>query len=360
MGTRSQIAFFLLIFLFSQQRASLAQHQGGSVMPGPGMSRVDVLLSKTKVVCVGRYLLDVPESANVVYGPASTPYPIERLPFQAKRIDEFVAELVRDAKANKSKHPIGPASRPGSKVGTVVAGINEHHKIIYSVEKMTGVYYNLQSVIALGGDIYLQERSQFGEPSELDSLIAELKSIAKRLVVRSDLPPRKGPGFCIDGAWIGDDGNPDYERVTLGVRLNEFKDVHLSIDMSLKSELVESDALEPRLKSAEEEARRTGHADWYARIKAFRRGERKLANWTGYEIIARKPPQETATGFHEFAFVSQGEPKNPSLLMISISFLTGVKDDSVGGTIPSLSDEEAIQVWDKLKGSIRPATGSGE
>lgn len=81
--------------------------KGRAAVDEERQSRVDALLSKRRTICMGRYLLDVPESARVVYGPASAPYPIERLSSQAARLNEIVAELVRDAGANKSKHPIG-------------------------------------------------------------------------------------------------------------------------------------------------------------------------------------------------------------------------------------------------------------
>lgn len=356
MSTRRSNVLLTLVLASAMYGTGFAQTTlGRNVMPGHIAGRIEVLLSKTKVICVGRYVIDVPETSDVVYGPASTPYPIQRYMGKANRLNEVVASVVQDALANKSKHPIGPASRPGSMVGNVIAGINERHKIVYSVEKTTGVYYSLVSVIALGDDIYVQERSHFGDPSELESIVLELKAIARRITAREDRDINLKPGFCIDGAIVGDEGVPEYESVTLGIRLKQFDDVHLSIEMSLKSELVESDALEPRLKAAEEEANLLGYGDWYARIRNFRRGERRLAGWKGYEVVARKPPQTDAIGSHEFAFVSQGEPKNPLLPVISISFFTGVKGDTVGGTAPSLSDNEAIQLWDRLTGSIRLA-----
>ena len=357
MGARLSIVLMILSFtLIPFKTASAQENQRGDTMSGKNANRVEALFAKTKIVCVGRYVFNVPESASVVFGPASIPYPIQRYPGEGGSLNEIVAGIVHDALASKSKHPIGPASQPGSLVGNVISGINERHKIVYSVEKSTGVYYKLVSVLALEDDIYILDRSHFGESSELATVVMELMEITKRVAVRDDRDIKVGPGFCIDGAFVSDAGIPEYERVTLGVRLKEYNDVHLSIEMSLKDELVDSDALEPRLKSAEEEAKALGHGDWYARIKTFRRGQRQLGGWNGYEIVARKPPQAKTFASHEFAFVSQGEPKNPMLPVISISFYTGVKEDSVGGTAPSLSDDEAIQLWDRLLESLRLAS----
>lgn len=100
-----------------------------------------------------------------------------------------------------------------------------------------------------------------------------------------------------------DHGVPEYERVTLGIRLKELEDVHLPVDMNLKSELVESDALEPKLMSAEAEAKLLGHGDWYARIKTARWGAPQIANWDGYEVVTKKPAQAKADADHTHALL---------------------------------------------------------
>ena len=46
----------------------------------PISSRVEKIFAETKTVCVGCYVLEVPMTSTVVYGPASVPFPIERNP----------------------------------------------------------------------------------------------------------------------------------------------------------------------------------------------------------------------------------------------------------------------------------------
>jgi hypothetical protein len=320
----------------------------------PKLSRIGEIFVKTKTVCVGRYMLEVPHTATVVYGPSSAPYPIERYPDQAARFEDLVQEFAKDALVRKSKFPIGPASSAGSLVGTIKPGVGAQHKIVYGVDKGTGAFYTLQSVFVLGTDLYVQEHSHYGDPSELEKVEEELKSIATRTILRPLGVPLEKAGVCIDGALVLDKGTSRFERTTLGIRLKEFNDVHVALDMILKDRLVESDALEPRLQEAEEDAKRQGRADWYSRIKFFRRGKRTISKWQGFEVLARRPPQENIPSLHEFSFVSQGVPGNPNQPVITLELYTGVKGNTFGAGAPTLRDDEVIELWDRLTNSITP------
>ncbi len=316
--------------------------------------RISHLFTKTKIVCVGRYLLDVPETAVVVYGPASTPYHIKRFPGKAGDFSRMVEMYANGALLKKSKFPIGPASKPGSLVGQVIPGFSDTNKIVYGVEEATGAFYSIQSLVVVGDDVYVQEHSYYGEFDGLAKVVDEMKIVAANLVPRAPLGIPPSAGVCIDGALVLDQAPSHHERTTVGVRLAEFDDVHFAMDMTLKDQLIESDSLESLLKSGEEKAKLAGKGEWYSRIKFLRRAERQISGWKGYEALARRPPQGKYSSFHEFAFVSQGEPNNPLLPVLSLDLYSGVQDNTVGIVVPSLNDGEAVDLWDRLTRSIRP------
>ncbi|UGQ46148.1 T6SS immunity protein Tli4 family protein [Massilia endophytica] len=160
-------------------------------------------------------------------------------------------------------------------------------------------------------------------------------------------------GFCIDGALVRDAKQSDIERIQVGVRLKEFPDVHFSIEMVRKNDKIESDALEPRLKEAEREAMLMGFGAWYARIKMLRRGERAIKPWNGYEVLAHMPEQEHEGESHHFNFVALGEPKNPYVPTIDMDLNTGVEQNRPGAARPSVTDDEAVYIWDRLTNSLR-------
>lgn len=350
------LAFTLLVFASTFQDSSSAQEISRGKTVVQSSNKIGRLFFKTKIVCVGRYLLEVPEKSTVVYGPASTPYHIERHKDKGAQFAQMVEDHVQEALSKRSKHPIGPASRPGSMVGTVLQGYSERQKLIYGVDAATGAFYSIQSLFVVGNDVYVQEHSHYGDPAELGKIAEELKVIAASIVPReSDGAPARA-GICIDGALVLAEELPHHERTTVGVRLAD--DVHFSMEMTLKDRLIESDALEVQLHTAEERAKVEGRGKSYAQFKFLRRGERQILEWKGYEALVRRPQQAGFESTHEFAFVSQGEPNNPMLPVISLDLYTGILDNTAGLGIPSLSDNEAVEIWDHLINSIRPLSAT--
>jgi hypothetical protein len=137
------------------------------------------------------------------------------------------------------------------------------------------------------------------------------------------------------------------------VRLKEYTDVHFSIQLVRKDYVVESDAIEPRLNQAQRDAVANGWGEWYSRIKLLRRRDRALGPWNGFEVLAHLPAQKGMHDTHDFNFVALGVPKDPHMPTIDMKLDTGVRDNQVGAVRPSISDNEAIYIWDQITASIR-------
>jgi hypothetical protein len=312
--------------------------------------RIDSLFLKTKAVCVGRFLIDVPEQAIIVYGPSETPWPISTYLGKAGEIDTFISDRLAEI-ADEKRFVSGALRDKGSLVGRVLDGAAPGQKIVIGVSKGSGRIYRMDSYTKVGEDLFVQRATPI--PSDKDEAIHDLNAIAVALSSRADSEVPAVPGVCIERGFIAETASLSYEAVNLGVRMLEFPDVHFSLSMIKKDKLVESDALEPRIKQAEEIARREGHAAWYERIKILRRGYRQLNKWQGFEILSRKPAQATEEESHEFAFLSQGQPSNPYLPVLDLEFHSGVQGNQIGGTRPSVTDDEAVAIWDRLTSSIR-------
>ncbi|MHA4868404.1 T6SS immunity protein Tli4 family protein [Duganella sp. PWIR1] len=307
---------------------------------------------KTKTVCVGRFLIDVPTTAQVVYGPTDAALNTERLPRKGPDLDLIVASRLLEIERDRA-YASGALSGNSSLVGTVRDGAIPNQKILFGVSTSSGAFYRVESYLKVGEDIFIQEGEAYSKNNELEELVHTMNVVAPMLQSRTaDVIP-VGPGLCIDGGFIRGAAKLEYENLTLGVRLAEYPDVHFSMSTSLKPFIVESDALDTRLAEAEKMAYQSGNGAWYLRIKMLRRGRRQIGRWDGFEVLARKPPQVKEGESHEFAFVSHGEPNNPMLPVLKISMYTGVKGNRTGGIQPSITDEEAISLWDKLSNSIR-------
>lgn len=317
-------------------------------------NRLISITESVRPICVGRFIIDVPRTAEIVYGPARLPVEIWR---QEGEGGDFAAAIKKTVEKSESRRWLayGPLQEDGSLIGAVWDGIGPDHKIVFGVGRAEGAYYNVQSLIKLGADLYLQEYEAYGEKHDYLDAVRDSKEIAQRLRSRQVDEIPSDPGVCIDGAFMMDpERRYMVEAVSVGIRLKEFSDVHISIEMTKKDIYIASDSIEPRLKAAEHDAIAQGKGSWYRRIKVLNKGQRRVGNWDGFEVGARIPAQEAGGEHHEFAFLSHSEPKNPMLPVLDIQLHTGVKDNVIGGVKPSITDAEAIYLWDKMLGSIRP------
>lgn len=307
--------------------------------------RLQPLFQKTRTVCFGHFMLDIPVTATVVFGVETVEWPIRYYPGEAANMAKHVANTLTEVE--KDRKYLDERDLPGlSRFGTVEDGIVPGQKLVFgSTDHFS---YTIDSFIPLGKDLFIQRAERVENEKEQVSV---LNTVARNLRFRHHDEIPTEAGSCIDGGFVA--AQAQHEETALGVRLAEFPDVHFSINATKKHILVESDALEPRLKGAEQDARKQGLGAVFARIKTFRRGPRQIGDWSGFEILARKPAHGDDTESHEFLFLSQGVPKDPLRPVLDLQLNTGVDDNRTASVRPSLTDEEAVALWDKLSSSIR-------
>jgi hypothetical protein len=309
------------------------------------------LFAKTRTVCIGRFLIDVPQESEIVYGPAWAPWEINAYAGKGARFDALLAERLSEIEGEK-RFAQGELREKDSLVGVTIPGAHADQKIVFGVSKAGGMIYQIDSYIKVNDGLFVQRADPI--PEDREAVVQDLKSVATRIRSRPELEIPMEPGVCIEGAFISDAKESGFEEMNLGVRLSRYPDVHFSLSLTKKDALVASDALAPRIEQAGEVARKLGQGAWYSRIKTLRRGDRAIGKWKGYEILARKPSQGAVGESHEFAFLSQGEAGNPLLPVLEMEMHSGVRGNQLGRAKPSVSDEDAVAIWDKLTASIRP------
>ena len=70
-------------------------------------------------------------------------------------------------------------------------------------------------------------------------------------------------------------------------------------------------------------------------------------------MVARKPAYNGDSEAHEFHFHSLGALHDPLQPQIDVRLDSGVKSNKTARTKPSVTDEEAVALWDKLIDTIR-------
>jgi hypothetical protein len=312
----------------------------------PLSPRLQSMFEKTKTVCFGRFVIEIPSSATVVFGVAEVGPEISYLPGEGSQIARRLSRDLAETEISREYFTKNGMDRLPL-FGTVIDGIVLGQKITFDSKDQVGYYIN--SYVPIGEDLFVQHISSV---MHQDYDAALFNNIASKLRLRREDEVPTEPGTCIAGGFL-----PmalEYERVTFGVRLKEFSDVHLSIEVHKnRDRLEESASLERRLNEGEALAKAEGHGSAYARIVTFRRGLRQLGQWHGFEIAARKPAYNDDSEAHEFLFHSLGALHDPLQPQIEVRLDTGVKNNRTARIKPSLTDEEAIALWDKLMGTIR-------
>ncbi|MCD2518671.1 hypothetical protein LQ564_20440 [Massilia sp. G4R7] len=315
--------------------------------------RLQSMFEKTKTVCFGRFMVDVPESATTAWGRSSIPLTLLVYP---KGIDEVQAEARQFIKELKSEQAvyhdnaqllisIEEVNKPE---GQIVTGYEDSTAI--SGLRITG-YFSLHDA-----GIVIKARPLSEDKTRA---VATIKSMASRVRQRNETDVPTEPGNCIEFGFLPDESGTPMENpgelMEIGFRLKEFPDTHLSIAIRpAHRKLDESNTLEWQLSRLERDLKAENPSHIRLKTKYFRRGKRTIQNWgEGFEVLGRSPEQPEIHSIHDFGMDFQGVGGDPLKPFINVQMQTGIAENEAGSAKPLLSDAEAIAVWDKITSTIR-------
>jgi hypothetical protein len=315
--------------------------------------RLQSLFNKTKTVCFGRFMIDVPDSAAVAWGNAIVPYDVTIYHDGVDHVKGLAQKFIDELKSKRAiNHDDAPLLLSINEIkqpeGNIVVGYEDFEAI--NGLKINGYFKLNNDGVVINAKPMKDER---------DETITDIISIAQRLRQRTESETPTGPGNCIKYAFLTDKANPTkddlLEHIRIGFRLKEFSDAHLSIYVApSNSDNPEGDSLEAQWKRIKEDPATPEEKKVLYNTRFFRESARQIHDWkTGYEVLTRSPDEAGSYSHHEFQIKFTGVPDNPFKPYADIQFQTGVADNAAGATKPSLTDEEAIAVWDKITSTIR-------
>ncbi|MTV53871.1 T6SS immunity protein Tli4 family protein [Pseudoduganella buxea] len=315
--------------------------------------RLQVSFEKMKSVCFGRFLVDVPASAAVVWGHASMELGVDFYPAGANQVMDMAKAFSENLKNTHAIHldniPIFLAEEEITQPpGTIISGLE-------GFDAINGL--KIEGYFRWGGEGLVISARPLRE--DRADTIAEMKSIVRRLRRRDENEVPREAGNCLEYAFLADKsmtGNKTpIEHVRIGFRLKEFPDTHLSIYIGPSNpHYSEGNSLEWQLARLEERQRAEDPNHPLLQTKYFRRGERKIHQWlNGWEAVSRSPDRDGFHGTHEFVMHVRGVPKDVYKPYANIQMQTGIKGNTAGAIKPTLTDEEAVAVWDRITSSIR-------
>jgi hypothetical protein len=337
------IAFLILIFLFNYQKYSYKE-QGVPNKIEPSRKLTEVF-SKTKDVCFGRYILTVPAEARLVFGYQEFPAKIithKNVAGGAKQLaDAYIANLKKEEDEAEVAY-FGPGTIPSS------VQIRFFADALLKQEGAQGIR-NFDQI----GDHVFEYGWGSDDEKSANQIIRRMAEIARNLRARDNAEVPKDPGVCIDEGFIVDNTSNDQEIFSAGIFLPSIPDVRFSI-MSNKNASTEGPngvGLIARHKDA-----MTAQGVFFpvaAEMARLRMGRHMVNNWDGEEVLLRHNGEEGAIA-HEFLweFVGKtGDRTRPASVDIHLD--TGVADNTKFATRGSLSDDEAVALWDKLLSGLR-------
>jgi len=326
--------------------------------------KIEALFKGTKPVCFGRFIIDVPEKAKVVWGTATVPYDLEVYPDQGYIIKAEIKAKID--KITEDKHSSEP-----SMLIEVVDSVNKDSKIVVGYESTTSkTFTQLYSYIRLDKTAFVQSIPSAAtgkDKTAYKSRVEKLLYVARHLRLRAETEIPEEHGICIEEGFISRPLDYYHEVIRVGFRFPEYPDVTFSIETYSTDEPSRDDTLAAAWELGQEEASTAGHSRLFSRIKKLRWGDRVIGQWEGAEGLMRLPSGGLEPETHEFQFKTPGVGKDLLRPAVTLKLYTGVVENTRASVQPSFTDDEAIAMWDKLTSTIRvrpvkenPSDGKGK
>jgi hypothetical protein len=337
------IAFLILLFSFNYQKYSYKEHGVPNRIALSG--KLNALFSKTKNVCFGRYILTVPAEARLVFGYQEFPAKIITHKNVAGRAKELADAYIVNLKQEEHEAEVayfGPGTIPSS------IQIRFFADALLKQEGAQGIR-NFDQI----GDHVFEYGWGSDDEKSANQIMKRMAGIARNLRVRDNAEVPKEPGVCIDEGFIADNTSNDQEIFSAGIFLPSIPDVRFSI-MSNKNASTEGPNGVGLIARHEGAMKAQGVVFAVAtEIARLRMGRHMVNNWDGEEVLLRHNGEAGAIA-HEFLweFVGKtGDRAKPASVDIHLD--TAVADNTKFATRGSLSDDEAVALWDKLLSGLR-------
>ena len=306
--------------------------------------RLTAIFSKTKLLCFGRYALKVPIEAKLIIGSGNIDT-IEANPEKvASIINEDIGKIYfKDETAQIIYNKEGPIENSWQL---------RYYEGIF--EKELSLLF-FKTYITKGNFTFIAGDSVSNGQGEED--VAKRQHIlAKNIRLRDEEEVPEYPGLCLEHGFWAEQLYKTQEIDSAGIYIPGLPDVRFSISSNkdaygdyppeqFEKEEREELSLLNRIQSAKDI-----QGSDYPKRTLLREGKRTVQHWKGEESLIRR-----TDGVHDFEWALVGKPKdiaNPSVL--EVKMYTKVAHNMVGAAeASSLTDEEAIALWDKLLSGLK-------
>jgi hypothetical protein len=311
------------------------------------------MTKEMKTVCVGRFLIDMPDEARLEL----TQPRIDG--FDISSFDEAEADfrnrlVQRETRLRETPDRLGgnrnlESAREVKTENGVVGKIFVHSRNVSEGTRMRGLELERYRDEGIAIEALVHGNGMSFDISAADynpDLIENLPKLVAKLVPNPANEAPKEPGFCVYRAWFRDPLTPDQgEEITMLASLPSHPDIEFMAILAAGRKSTSPGLLE---RSAQSEAALSPEAK--KRVSRLRANQRTIGGMTGDELIRRVEEKNDTTGF-TFWWEVSGTDDNVLTPHFVFKMTTG---ESNKGPVPtSLSQEAGIALWDKISSSIR-------
>jgi hypothetical protein len=184
--------------------------------------------------------------------------------------------------------------------------------------------------------------------ANIDRVVQEVdRKILQNTRYRIDSEIPSEPGLCIDGGFIGSDGSESAsERAKLFFDFEKWPELSLTVESWTVTKPEPS--LLTRLNNV---AVPEAFLSLMGQMKTLRRGKHDVGSFKGEESLDMVP---TGGGYkvHMFRWEAQGVPDDPFRPNLVVELTTG-RNSGYQGKRPTISEQEAVELFDAVVNSIR-------
>lgn len=316
-------------------------------------SKIAHLTQKTKTICFGRMLIDMPEDAQVqVRGARIDGFDIASFEESSGEFQERLADREAEIKAKPDRLGGDKNLELVKEVQTdagIVGKIFVHSRTVTEGTAASGLElkryrYEGVAVEALvhAAGISIDLATDFHGPDGLRSLT----KLVHQLVANFENKPPAGPGFCIDRAYFRDPLTADQgEQITMFAGLPTHPDIDFMFILAA--------GLKPDAQGLLERSRAGGHGrdiELKTGVSNLRAEPRKIAGLDGEEL-ARSILEQDDVRVHSFQWEVSGTQDNVYVPYFVFRMNTGQGNHQPVQS--SLSEDAALMLWDTILSSIR-------
>ncbi len=312
------------------------------------------MTDKMKTVCVGRFLIDVPEEAQIELRQARIDS------FDISAFDETAEEFQKRLADRETQIRAMPDRLGGNKNLETARDVKTSSGLFGKIFMHSRTVDEGTRGNGLGGvERYRHEGIStealvHGNGISIDlsfdnralESIEDLPRLVDQLVPNPDNRIPAEPGFCMERAYVRDPINADQrEQIMMLARLPSHPDVELMLILSagLKPEghgvLARTDVADESLSMAER-----------MRVTRLRADAREIGGLAGEELV-ELVVEENEARVHSFWWEVNGTEDNVFVPHLVLKMTTG--NGNRQPVPPSLSDGTALGLWDRIASSIR-------